>query len=84
MDVSEEDIHVLLTNLTGLRLALDLLRTRAELSERQARLLEYALQAEQGLEQALVAKVAEDLGWGVDGKRSAVERRRTPRDSRAG
>jgi hypothetical protein len=83
VDVSEEDIHALLTNLTGLKLALDLLRTRADLSERQVRVLQYALQAEQELERTLVGRVAEDLGWGVDGQRITVERRRTPRHSPA-
>jgi hypothetical protein len=81
VDLSEEDVHALLTHMTGLKLALELLQTREPLSGRQARLLGHALQAENGLERTLVGRVAEGLGWGAEGDRIAVERRRSPRRS---
>jgi hypothetical protein len=79
MEVSERDVHDMLTHLTGVLVGLEMLRDHSDLSPRQKTVLEHALGSAYALKQSLVDQIARQIGW-IDGDSPPiVERRAQPR-----
>jgi hypothetical protein len=57
MHLNERDMQTLLTNLTAVLLALEILRERTPLTARQVGLADHALRAAQGIKHTLLARV---------------------------
>jgi hypothetical protein len=56
-ELSDREMHSLLTHLTSLLLGLEMLRERTPLSPRQAVVVEHALHAARGMRQTLLERI---------------------------
>jgi hypothetical protein len=79
MEVSERDVHDMLTHLTSVLVGLEILRDHTELSPRQRTVVDHALGSADALKRALLDQIARQIGWGDDGSPPVVERRAHPR-----
>ena len=79
MEVSEHDVHDMLTHLTSVLVGLEILRDHTELSPRQQSVLEHALGSAYALKGSLVDQIARQIGWVDGGNLPVVERRAQPR-----
>jgi hypothetical protein len=79
VELSESDVHDLLTHLTGVLVGLEILRDHTELSPRQRTVVDHALGSADALKQSLLDQIARQIGWVDGGSPPVVERRAHPR-----
>ncbi len=79
MEMNERDVHDVLTHLTSILVGLEILQARTELSPRQAAVVDHALRSTHAMRDAIVNRIARQIGWEGAAPPPLLERRAHPR-----